>query len=67
MVMSSRKSVEDDLELMHREKQQKMNELDVVVPLRLHQVTLYIQVTFICTEYVKCVMFISYNKYVKQQ
>lgn len=38
MVMSSRKSVEDDLELMHREKQQKMNELDVVVPLRLHQI-----------------------------
>ncbi|XP_040013967.1 cilia- and flagella-associated protein 44 [Xiphias gladius] len=37
-VKSSRKEVEDDLELVNREKQQKMNELDVVVPLRLHQI-----------------------------
>ncbi|XP_076614824.1 cilia- and flagella-associated protein 44 [Chaetodon auriga] len=35
---SSRKAAEDDLELVHREKQQKMNELDVVVPLRLSQI-----------------------------
>lgn len=35
---SSRQAVEDDLELVNKEKQQKMNELDVVVPLRLHQV-----------------------------
>ncbi|XP_045922375.1 cilia- and flagella-associated protein 44 isoform X1 [Micropterus dolomieu] len=33
-----RKAVEDDLELVNREKQQKMNELDVVVPLRLNQI-----------------------------
>ncbi|KAG7498622.1 cilia-and flagella-associated 44 [Solea senegalensis] len=31
-------AAENDLELIHREKQQKMNELDVVVPLRLHQI-----------------------------
>lgn len=37
-VKNNRKTVEDDLELVNREKQQKMNELDVVVPLRLHQV-----------------------------
>lgn len=35
---SNRQAVEDDLELLNKEKQQKMNELDVVVPLRLHQV-----------------------------
>ena len=35
---SSQKAAEDDLELVNREKQQKINELDVVVPLRLHQV-----------------------------
>lgn len=35
-----RKAVEDDLELVNREKQQKMNELDVVVPLRLNQVNI---------------------------
>ncbi|XP_040915396.1 cilia- and flagella-associated protein 44 [Toxotes jaculatrix] len=38
MVKSSWNAVEDDLELVNREKQQKMNELDVVVPLRLHQI-----------------------------
>uniref|UniRef100_A0A3P8TUV7 Cilia- and flagella-associated protein 44 n=1 Tax=Amphiprion percula TaxID=161767 RepID=A0A3P8TUV7_AMPPE len=37
-VKSSRMAVEDDLELINREKLQKMNELDVVVPLRLHQI-----------------------------
>ncbi|XP_050928726.1 cilia- and flagella-associated protein 44 [Lates calcarifer] len=37
-VKNNRKTVEDDLELVNREKQQKMNELDVVVPLRLHQI-----------------------------
>uniref|UniRef100_A0A3B4XPH3 Cilia- and flagella-associated protein 44 n=1 Tax=Seriola lalandi dorsalis TaxID=1841481 RepID=A0A3B4XPH3_SERLL len=37
-VKSGRKAVEDDLELVNREKQKKMNELDVVVPLRLHQI-----------------------------
>ncbi|KAK2818850.1 hypothetical protein Q5P01_024411 [Channa striata] len=38
LIKSSRKAVEDDLELVNKEKQQKMNELDVVVPLRLHQI-----------------------------
>nr|XP_019967523.1 PREDICTED: cilia- and flagella-associated protein 44-like [Paralichthys olivaceus] len=38
MVKSSFRAVDDDLELVNREKQQKMNELDVVVPLRLHQI-----------------------------
>ncbi|KAF3702324.1 Cilia- and flagella-associated protein 44 [Channa argus] len=37
-VKSNRQVVEDDLELVNKEKQQKMNELDVVVPLRLHQI-----------------------------
>ncbi len=37
-VRSSREAVEEDLQLVYRDKQQKMNELDVVVPLRLHQV-----------------------------
>ncbi|KAK5851669.1 hypothetical protein PBY51_023206 [Eleginops maclovinus] len=37
-VKSSRKAAEDDLELVNREKQQKINNLDVVVPLRLHQI-----------------------------
>ncbi|KAF5894355.1 cilia- and flagella-associated protein 44 [Clarias magur] len=32
------KAAEGDLELLNREKQQKLNELDVVVPLRLHQI-----------------------------
>lgn len=35
---NSRNAAEDDLELVHREEQQKMNELDVVVPLSLNQV-----------------------------
>ncbi|XP_035267854.1 cilia- and flagella-associated protein 44 [Anguilla anguilla] len=38
IVQSSLKAAEGDLELFDREKQQKLNELDVVVPLRLHQV-----------------------------
>lgn len=38
MVNNSRKAAEDDLELVHREEQQKMNELAVVVPLSLSQV-----------------------------
>ncbi|XP_071388965.1 cilia- and flagella-associated protein 44 [Centroberyx affinis] len=38
VVQSSRKAAEGDLELLNREKQQKLNELDVVVPLRLHQI-----------------------------
>lgn len=38
MVNNSRKAAEDNLELVHREEQQKMNELDVVVPLSLSQV-----------------------------
>uniref|UniRef100_A0A7N6BMS0 Cilia- and flagella-associated protein 44 n=1 Tax=Anabas testudineus TaxID=64144 RepID=A0A7N6BMS0_ANATE len=37
-VKSSRQAVENDLELVNKEKQQKMNELYVVVPLRLHQI-----------------------------
>lgn len=35
---ASRKAAEDDLELINRETQRKLKELDVVVPLRLHQV-----------------------------
>lgn len=35
----NRKAVEESLDLLNREKQQKMNGLDVVVPLRLNQVT----------------------------
>jgi len=38
VLKSNRQAVEDDLELINKEKQQKMNELDVVVPLRLLQV-----------------------------
>lgn len=38
VVKNSRKALEDDMELINKEKQMKMNELDVVVPLRLHQV-----------------------------
>ncbi|XP_054613707.1 cilia- and flagella-associated protein 44-like [Dunckerocampus dactyliophorus] len=37
-VQISRKAAEDDLEQVNREKQQQMNQLDVVVPLRLHQI-----------------------------
>ncbi|XP_034144335.1 cilia- and flagella-associated protein 44 isoform X2 [Esox lucius] len=37
-VHSSLKAAEGALELFNREKQQKLNELDVVVPLRLHQI-----------------------------
>ncbi|MBN3326680.1 CFA44 protein, partial [Atractosteus spatula] len=33
-----KKATEGELELFQREKQQKLNELDVVVPLRLHQI-----------------------------
>ncbi|XP_037341186.2 cilia- and flagella-associated protein 44 [Pungitius pungitius] len=38
-IKTSRMAAEDNLELINREKQQKMNELEVVVPLRLHQIT----------------------------
>ncbi|XP_040053049.2 cilia- and flagella-associated protein 44 [Gasterosteus aculeatus] len=38
LMKTSRKAAENDLELINREKQQKMNELEVVVPLRLHQI-----------------------------
>nr|XP_057920871.1 cilia- and flagella-associated protein 44-like isoform X2 [Doryrhamphus excisus] len=44
-VKISRKAAEDDLEQVNREKQQKMNQLDVVVPLRLHQIELDINDT----------------------
>ncbi|TMS08587.1 cilia- and flagella-associated protein 44 [Larimichthys crocea] len=37
-VKSIRVPAEDELELVNREKHQKMNELDVVFPLRLHQI-----------------------------
>ncbi|XP_034565559.1 cilia- and flagella-associated protein 44 [Notolabrus celidotus] len=35
---SGRTAAEGDIELVYREKQKKMNELDVVVPLRLNQI-----------------------------
>ncbi|MEQ2248508.1 hypothetical protein ILYODFUR_019794, partial [Ilyodon furcidens] len=38
LVKTSRQSVETDLELINQEKQLKMDELDVVVPLRLDQI-----------------------------
>ncbi|XP_067282838.1 cilia- and flagella-associated protein 44 isoform X2 [Pseudorasbora parva] len=38
IVQNNRKAVEGDLELINREKQQRLNEIDVVVPLRLHQI-----------------------------
>ncbi|KAG7487289.1 hypothetical protein MATL_G00021590 [Megalops atlanticus] len=38
IVQASLKAAEGDLELFDREKQQKLNELDVIVPLRLHQI-----------------------------
>ncbi|KAM6902317.1 cilia- and flagella-associated protein 44 [Xenentodon cancila] len=38
MVNNSRQAIEEDLELINKEKQQKMKELDVVIPLRLHQI-----------------------------
>lgn len=37
----NRKAAEESLDLVYREKQQKMNELDVVVPLRLNQVEIF--------------------------
>ncbi|XP_057211014.1 cilia- and flagella-associated protein 44 [Triplophysa rosa] len=38
IVQNNRKAAEGDMELINREKQQKLNEVDVVVPLRLHQI-----------------------------
>ncbi|KAL2085147.1 hypothetical protein ACEWY4_018467 [Coilia grayii] len=38
IVQSTLQAAEGELELFNREKQQKLNELDVVVPLRLHQI-----------------------------
>ncbi|CAM4635885.1 unnamed protein product [Leuciscus chuanchicus] len=38
IVQINRKAAEGDLELINREKQQRLNEVDVVVPLRLHQI-----------------------------
>ncbi|XP_068191495.1 cilia- and flagella-associated protein 44-like [Antennarius striatus] len=38
LLKSNRKAAEDDMDLIHREKQLKMNELDVAVPLRLSQI-----------------------------
>lgn len=46
MVHGSLKAAEGDLELFNREKQQKLNELDVVVPLRLHQVRREVSLSF---------------------
>ncbi|XP_051907851.1 cilia- and flagella-associated protein 44-like isoform X2 [Hippocampus zosterae] len=37
-VKITRQAAEDDLEQVNREKQQKMNQLHVVVPLKLHQI-----------------------------
>ncbi|XP_056336376.1 cilia- and flagella-associated protein 44 [Danio aesculapii] len=37
LVQGSRRSADSDLELLNREKQQRLNEVDVVLPLRLHQ------------------------------
>lgn len=39
VVKHNRKAAEESLDSLNREKQQKMNGLDVVVPLRLNQVT----------------------------
>ncbi|XP_029941450.1 cilia- and flagella-associated protein 44 [Salarias fasciatus] len=38
LVKINRKAAEDDLEIINKETQQKLDELDVVVPLRLHQI-----------------------------
>ncbi|XP_029902729.1 cilia- and flagella-associated protein 44 [Myripristis murdjan] len=38
VVQSRRKAAEGELALINREKQQKMNDLDVAIPLRLHQI-----------------------------
>ncbi|XP_063072845.1 cilia- and flagella-associated protein 44 [Engraulis encrasicolus] len=38
VVQSTLQAAEGELELFNREKQQKVNELDVVVPVRLHQI-----------------------------
>ncbi|CAJ1071125.1 cilia- and flagella-associated protein 44 [Xyrichtys novacula] len=38
VIRSNRKAAEDNIESVYREKQQKINELDVVVPLRLSQI-----------------------------
>ncbi|XP_029963563.1 cilia- and flagella-associated protein 44-like [Salarias fasciatus] len=38
LLTGCRKAAESDLNLVHRELQQKLNSLDVVVPLRLHQI-----------------------------
>jgi hypothetical protein len=46
VVHGSLKAAEGDLELFNREKQQKLNELDVVVPLRLHQVRREVSLSF---------------------
>ncbi|XP_076869601.1 cilia- and flagella-associated protein 44 isoform X2 [Brachyhypopomus gauderio] len=40
IVQSNLQAAEGDVELFNREKQQKLNELDVVVPLKLHQIEL---------------------------
>ncbi|XP_039534946.1 cilia- and flagella-associated protein 44 isoform X2 [Pimephales promelas] len=38
IVQNNRKAAEGDLELINQEKQQRLNEVDVVVPFRLHQI-----------------------------
>ncbi|KPP67019.1 cilia- and flagella-associated protein 44-like [Scleropages formosus] len=38
IVLNNLEAAEGDLELLNREKQRKLNALDVVVPLRLHQI-----------------------------
>ncbi|XP_069562406.1 cilia- and flagella-associated protein 44 [Brachyistius frenatus] len=38
IVENNRKAVEDELELINKAKQRKMHELDLVVPIRLHQI-----------------------------
>lgn len=38
MSKSSLRAAEDDLELLYKEDQQKMNSLDVMIPLHLNQV-----------------------------
>ncbi|KAF7218171.1 transcript variant X2 [Nothobranchius furzeri] len=40
LVKSQRRAVEADIELMNQEKQQEMNEVEVIIPLKLNQIQL---------------------------
>ncbi|KAI0234101.1 Cilia- and flagella-associated protein 44, partial [Lamellibrachia satsuma] len=60
IIVAALKAAEDELEAFQLEKQRKLNELDVVVILKLHQI-LHISNASIAPDLTPCLVFESYN------